>query len=606
MCHPYEPDSSCLLGAAVKAEAVRLPVRFERRVRDGGTLIDVCRGHASDQPFRIAYRWLEDGEDESAALTFAELDRRARAIGATLQARGLAGERVLILHPPGLDFVCAFLGCLYAGAAAVPVGVPTRHHGAEGPARIAADADVRASLAPLRVQKALAHAGDGLADLLWLPTESVTDGAAEHWHVPDVGPGDLALLQYTSGSTGEPKGVAVTHGNLLHNQAMIAAGFGHSDSTVFVGWLPLHHDMGLIGNVLQPMFLGIPCTLMAPEAFAQKPIRWLRAITRYGATTSGAPNFAYELCARRIPPAQREGLDLRSWQVAYNGAEPIRAETMERFAKEFAPHGFRYESFYPCYGMAEATLFATGRKPGAPPEVATVDSRALEENRVVSIAPGTADERRLVGCGGPWGDLDVVIADPVSHEPCVPDRVGEIWLRGPSIARGYEGRSEQTARAFGARLAGERRPYLRTGDLGFVREGQLFVTGRRKDIILVRGRNHYPQDIEHSVASSHPALRPGCGVAFAIEGEVEERLVVVQEVRGAACEPLANEPAARAELCGAIRQAASRHHGLRAHDVVLVRPGTLAKTTSGKLRRTETRRRYLGNELERLAPVEPS
>jgi acyl-CoA synthetase (AMP-forming)/AMP-acid ligase II len=594
----------------VKADAVVNPDLAEYRTRDCASLVDVYRRHARERPSDVVYRWLQNGEEESASLTFAALDRRARAIAATLQAEGLGGGRALLLQPPGLEFVCAFLGCLYAGAVAVPVGVPAPRQSPAGLWRVASDADVDIVLAPTPVREALhPHRGEGAsAEVPWIATECIPDAAAEAWADPGFSSENLALLQYTSGSTGSPKGVAVTHGNLLRNQEMIAAAFGHSQSTVFVGWLPLHHDMGLIGNVLQPLFLGIPCALMAPLDFIQKPVRWLEAITRYRATTSGAPNFAYELCVRRVSPERRKGLDLASWRVAYNGAEPIRAETLERFGAAFEPCGFRYESFYPCYGMAEATLFATGGRSDDAPVTWSFDARALEEHRVVNALPGVATARRLVGCGQPWGELRAAIVDPETLRPSDPDRVGEIWLSGPSIARGYTGQPERSAQVFGARLSGGGEgAFLRTGDLGFVRGDQLFVTGRLKDLIIVRGRNYYPQDLEATAAASHPALRPGGAAAVAVEGEDGEQLVVVQEVRPAGRGGVAAAPSSPPELCGAIREAMSRDHGLRAHDVVLVEAGTLPKTSSGKIRRAEVRRLYLEGALVPLeGPENPT
>jgi acyl-CoA synthetase (AMP-forming)/AMP-acid ligase II len=563
------------------------------------TLVDVCRRHAEDRATRSAYRWLENGEDEGASLTFGRLDRKARAIAARLQALGLDAPRVLVLHS-GLDFVCAFLGCLYAGGAAVPAAAPRRHQSVDGLLRIASDARIDAVLAPAAMKEAMEAGGllgGWLAQVPWIAAEAIDERDAAQWVVQNVEPDRLALLQYTSGSTGAPKGVEVSHANLLHNQAMIARAFGHSESTVFVGWLPLHHDMGLIGNVLQPLFLGIPCVLMAPEAFVQKPVRWLEAITRYRATTSGAPNFAYDLCARRVPAERRAALDLRSWQVAYNGAEPIQADTLERFAETFEPCGFRYESFYPCYGMAEATLFVTGGRSDEPPAVTAWDDSALTEHRASSVLPGANHARRLVGCGRPWLGCRVEIVDPESLERCPRDRVGEIWLAGPSIASGYLNQPELSAEVFGAELANGEGPFLRTGDLGFLRENQLFVTGRRKDLIIIRGRNHYPHDIERTVWASNPALRRGCGVAIGVESSSEEQLVVIQEVREAARH---EAPTALPALEDGIREAVSRQHGLRVHDVVIVPTGTIPKTSSGKLRRLEMRAAYIAGTLSRL------
>jgi acyl-CoA synthetase (AMP-forming)/AMP-acid ligase II len=573
------------------------------------TLVEFCRHHAAVRGQDLAYRWLKDGELEEEAMTFSALDLRARTIASQLQASGLSGGgRALLLHGPGLDFIAAFMGCLYGGVAPVPVSVPLRNQGLSRLRRIASDSGASMVLTTDTLPRD-AHIrcreDSVLSALRWCPSDTLPTALAEQWREPDVSGKTLALLQYTSGSTGSPKGVAVTHDNLLENQRMIAKGFGHSEETVFVGWLPLHHDMGLIGNVLQPLYLGIPCTLMAPEDFAQKPVRWLRAISRYRGTTSGAPNFAYELCVKRVSEEQRQGLDLSCWKVAYNGAEPIRAGTLQRFVEAFQPHGFRKESFYPCYGLAEATLFVSGGLSDAAPVTSAFDGKALEERRVAKVGDDSSDPRRLVGCGRPWNGLKVIAVNPETLIACGPDEVGEIWISGTSIARGYENQPEASQATFRAHLAdtGEG-PFLRTGDLGFVRDGELFVTGRLKDLIIIRGRNHYPQDIEWTVGLSHPFLRPGCGAAVIVEHNgQDDRLVVIQEIDRKGVAVLASEgPQVAEELSMAIRAAVVREHGLRIHDLVLIHPGTLPKTSSGKVRRRASCARYLSGTLPMVYP----
>ena len=330
-----------------------------------------------------------------------------------------------------------------------------------------------------------------------------------------------------------PKGVMVSHRNLLHNQQLIQQAMQHTEKTIFVGWLPLFHDMGLIGNMLQPLYLGIPCILMSPVAFLQSPVRWLQAISRYKATTSGGPNFAYDLCVSKITPTQRATLDLSSWEVAFNGAEPVRAETLERFSATFSQCGFRASAFYPCYGMAETTLIVSGGRVRVPPVIQTVEKQALEQNRVVQ-ADGANDAdwtRTVVGCGQTLLDQQIVIVHPENLSKCLPNQVGEIWVSGSSVAQGYWRRPEETEYTFGAYVANTGEGlFLRTGDLGFLVNGELFVTGRLKDLIIIRGRNHYPQDIELTVEKSHPVLRPNSGAAFTVEIEGEERLAIAQEV----------------------------------------------------------------------------
>ncbi|HEX3130886.1 MAG TPA: fatty acyl-AMP ligase [Thermoanaerobaculia bacterium] len=571
------------------------------------TLSEVLRWRSATQPGMRAFTFLADGEKESGHLTYAELDRRARSLAAMLQGMGMQGERAVLLYPSGLDFLCAFLGCLYAGAVAVPVaaaqprqkGAYSRLVSVIGNARPRLVLTV-SSLLP-RMQPAM-ETEPALASLAWLATDEVDPDLEESWRDPGVDGRALAMLQYTSGSTSTPKGVMVSHANLVHNTSLIREAFGFVGSEVCVSWLPLHHDMGLIGTTLNSLYHGVPCVFMPPLAFLQRPVRWLRAISRYRGTISGGPNFGYELCMSRIGPEQLAGLDLRSWRVAFNGSEPIRDATLEQFAAAFAPSGFRKESLYPCYGMAEATLLVTGNFPQRGPKVQAVDAAALACNRVVPADGSAAGEsvRTVVSSGRVWAGMEVVIVDPETCESCPEGCVGEIWVTGPSVAQGYWSQPEETRRSFGAHLAGHPGggPWLRTGDLGFLSDGELFVTGRLKDMIIIAGRNYYPQDIELVVEECHPAVRQGCSAAFSVEGESGEQLVVVAEV-GRVIGSLD-------EVKTLIRRAVAEHYDLRAADVALVSPGGVPKTTSGKVQRSACRAAYLGNELPvaGLSPVE--
>ncbi|HSK77339.1 MAG TPA: amino acid adenylation domain-containing protein [Thermoanaerobaculia bacterium] len=549
------------------------------------SFVDVLRARAQRRPDQTLYTFLAEGETESERLTLAGLDERARALGGALQQLGLRGENALLLFPAGLEFVAAFFGCLYGGVTAVPAYPPRANREQPRLRALARDARPRVVLTTSAILAKASALKGGIPELegaLWLATDDPALGDAAAWTDPGAGGDTLAFLQYTSGSTSDPKGVRVTHGNLLHNQEMIRRAFGQGEESVILGWLPLYHDMGLIGNVLQPLYVGARCVLMPPLAFLQKPVRWLEAIGRYRATTSGGPNFAYELCLRRIGPEPRAALDLSTWTVAFNGAEPVRAETLERFAAAFAPCGFRPGAFYPCYGLAEATLFVTGGTPGTAPTVRE------------------ADRRPRVGCGRAWLGQRVAVVDPESGSPLPPGRVGEVWVAGPRIARGYHGRPEESERTFGARLAGTGDgPYLRTGDLGFLSEGELYVTGRLKDLIILRGRNLYPQDVERTAEASHPALRPGHGAAFSAEVEGEERLVVAHEVergwRGGS--------EGSGEVAEAVRRAVAEEHEARVHEVVLLRPGSLPKTSSGKVRRHAVRAAWQAGGLDALATI---
>jgi acyl-CoA synthetase (AMP-forming)/AMP-acid ligase II/acyl carrier protein len=534
---------------------------------------------AARTPERTAYVFLAEGEAEQDRLTYAALDARARAIAAALSRSVRPGDRALLLYPPGLDFVAAFFGCLYAGAIAVPAYPPRSPRMMPRLQSILADARPAVALAAgaslQRVRGWLERTPEvsEAAALPWLATDEL-DPAPAGWEPPAPDGDAVAFLQYTSGSTSTPKGVMVTQANLVHNQRVIQDACGHSEDSVFVSWLPLYHDLGLIGNLLQATWVGAPCVLMAPVAFLQNPSRWLRAVSRYRGTTSGGPNFAYDLCVRRMPPAEIEKLDLSCWQVAFNGAEPVREETLARFAEAFAPAGFRSGALYPCYGLAEATLMVSGGNPG-------------EETVVRELG-----ERRLVGCGHVLLDLEVAIVDPDSGTPRPPGGVGEIWVAGDSVARGYWNRPEETAQAFGATLADGRGPWLRTGDLGALAAGELFVAGRLKDLIILRGRNHYPQDLEATAGKAHPALGDGTGAAFAIDSEGEERLVIVHEVDRHAARP--------EEIAAAVRQAIAEEHEALAWEVVLVPTGGVPRTTSGKVQRRACRDLYLGGELRVL------
>ncbi|HEU5348410.1 MAG TPA: fatty acyl-AMP ligase, partial [Ktedonobacterales bacterium] len=493
------------------------------------TLVDILRWRAEHQPDRIAYTFLLDGETREDHLTFRELDRRARAIAARLQSLGAAGERALLLFPPGLDYVAAFFGCLYAGTIAVPAYPPPPNKPMPRIQAIVSDAQARFALATAQmfasVRLRLAQHPD-LAVLQWLATDDLADPDPDAWRRPKITSETLAFLQYTSGSTAVPKGVMVSHGNIMHNERVIEALCHHTDASDIVCWLPMYHDMGLIGNVLQALYLGSRCVLMSPVAFLQKPVRWLQAVSRYRAHTSGGPNFAFDLCASKITPEQAADLDLSHWKVAFSGAEPIHPATLQRFGDAFAPYGLRPEALYPCYGLAEATLMVCGGQPDSLPVVRSFQRAALAHHRVVAAdaASDGSEAQALVSSGRTALEQRVTIVDPDTLVPCPPGQVGEIWISGRSVARGYWQRPEQTAETFRARLAEfPDATFLRTGDLGFLDEGELFITGRLKDLIIIRGTNYYPQDIELTAEQSHASLRPGASAAFSIEVADEER-----------------------------------------------------------------------------------
>ena len=558
------------------------------------TLLELLRWRATHQPKQYAYTFLTSDEFE-ISFTYEQVDHWARAIAAHLQSLSAIGERALLLYPPGLEFIAAFFGCLYAGVIAVPAYPPRRNQKLSRLEALAADSGAKIALTTANLLSTIqtGFTSDSiLSRLSLLPTDSLDQDLANSWRPPDIAQSDLAFLQYTSGSTGMPKGVMVSHGNLLHNLSLIQDCFGHNAQSRGVIWLPPYHDMGLIGGVLQPLYAGFPVFLMSPVDFLQKPRRWLQAISRYRATTSGGPNFAYDLVCRKVKPQDLTSLDLSSWEVAFNGAEPVRAETLDRFTETFAPCGFRREVFYPCYGMAETTLIVSGGGKTEAPTVHCIDSVALESHRI-EPASSEVDQRWVVSSGRPCPKHNLVVVNPETHLPCSEKHVGEIWVAGPSVAQGYWSQIDKTREVFQAYLADTGAgPFLRTGDLGFLQEGELFVTGRLKDIIIIRGQNHYPQDIELTVESSHPALRKGCGAAFSIDIKGVERLVIVQEVERSYLRQLSAK-----ELLGDIRQAVAAQHDLQVYATALIKTGGILKTSSGKVRRSACRAAFLKNSL---------
>jgi acyl carrier protein len=576
-------------------------------------LADRVRYWAEAKPDAVSYYYLLDGEDEQVSLTYAELDQKARAIGAYLVGMGMRGKRALLLYPPGIEFVAAFFGCYYAGAVPVPAYPPRRNRNM-GRINLIAD-DCEAAIA-MSVHDVIDRI-DGMLDdspsltrIKWLATEGIPDEVAGDWRPAEIHGDDIALLQYTSGSTGSPKGVVLTHNNLMNNCAMITEAFQCSRNGMGMSWLPTYHDMGLVGGVVNPCYIGEASILMSPMAFLAKPVRWLRAMSRFKAAISGGPNFAYALCVEKITEEECEGLDLSSWRVAFNGAEPIRAETITQFSEKFAPYGFKHEAHYPCYGMAENTLIVTGGDPAAPPILQCFDERALSEHKVVPLPECSETSRRLVGCGSVLRGEEILVVDPDTLTPAPEQTVGEIWLNSISMGTGYWNNVEETRNKFQAKLADgeEHRHYLRTGDLGFFHQGQLYVTGRLKDLIIIRGVNHYPQDIEETVEHCSDRLRSSCAAAFSVEHGGRERLIIV-------CEVERSRNLDWSDVVEAIRRNVTAEHELPPDAVVLVRAGSILKTSSGKIQRRACRQAFLEDKLllverwigwEQTAPVDGS
>jgi acyl-CoA synthetase (AMP-forming)/AMP-acid ligase II/acyl carrier protein len=559
------------------------------------SIVDVLNTRASIQADQPSYVFLSDGA-EVDRLTFAQLRGRARAVAAHLQEMKAQNERALLLYPAGLDYVVALYACLYGKVVAVPVYPPRMNQNLRRLLAIIDDAQPAVALTTSAIFSRLQSRFNqvpSLKSIQWVITDDIDLGRADLWKENRANEESMAFLQYTSGSTTVPKGVLVSHGNLMYNQSMMRESLKHDDDTVIVSWLPMYHDMGLIGNILAGMYNGAPCYLMSHTDFLQKPACWLEAISKYRATFSGGPNFAYDLCARKARQEQLEGLDLSCWRTAFNGSEPVRAETLRRFAEAFSPYGFRPDALYPCYGLAEATLFVSGDAVSKAPVVTLFDKAALEEHRAAAsdrLQGGVA----LVSCGKPCLEERIITVDPQTLTKCDDGRVGEIWVSSAAVAPGYWGRPELTDETFRARLSDTKEgPYLRTGDLGVVFQGDLYVTGRIKDLIVIRGRNHYPQDIELTAEASHPALRPGCSAAFAVVGEEAERLILVAEIN----REWRNSVNLN-EVAEGMRQAILVEHEIDVSAIALIRPGSLPKTSSGKIQRSAIRSAFLSESLD--------
>ena len=560
------------------------------------TLRDLVLDQLDRNPLEVAYTSLAEdgGERENEDLTWATLDSRARAIGAWLGARRLEGERVVLLLPPGLRFVEAFFGCAYAGVCAVPAYALDQARLQRTLSRLLWMADDCAPRLLLTTTDywesdlAAAIGGTELAGYTWEHVDSVPDDAGG-WMVPNVEENAVAVIQYTSGSIADPKGVLVSHANILANSEMIRCAHGYDGRQTIVSWVPLAHDWGLVNSVIQTAFSGGRSVLMSPETFLRKPIQWLRAIGRYGIVSSGGPNFAYELCRRKVTPDLCDGLDLSGWHYAGVSAGPVREETLRAFSETFAPYGFAAEAFYAGYGLAEATLLVADSKPHRFPRTLAVERRGLQKHVVVAAGPDDDTAVRLVGCGPPAAQ-QVIAVDPESRQRRGEDEVGELWVAGPHVARGYWNRPLESIKVFRAFTSNGDGPFLRTGDLGFLHDGEVFVCGRLKDLIIIRGVNFYPQDIENTAERAHRTLRRGCGAAFAVSTGDEDQLVIVQEQRS----KVHVDPEV---VAGAVVAAVFREHAILA-DIALVGAGVVPKTSSGKIQRILCREAFINGTLD--------
>lgn len=557
-------------------------------------LLNLLSRRAKAEPDREIFKFLS-GEGEVSSITCEQLYRRACCVAFQLRQHAATGERVLLLYPPGLDYIVSFFGCLYAGLIAVPSYPPARaikDISRSSVWSIAADARPAVVMASAKILQRLISVKEQFSgSALWIAPDLTDESRHEEWQPLSSEADAVAYLQYTSGSTSTPRGVMVSHGNLVHNAERIHSAFGLSPELTGVFWLPPYHDMGLIGGILQPVFSGFNAVLMSPGDFIQRPMLWLETISKFRAAVSGGPNFAYDLCVRRFNPEETKTLDLSCWRVAFNGAEPVRGETLRKFNATFSRYGFQQAAFQPCYGLAEATLLVSGRKKAALPAVLSLDSNALAQDKV-KIEEGRESSSVFVGCGLAEGSVDIV--KPDSSRRCDTGEIGEILVTGPCVAQGYWHKPEESESVFRAHVEGSKHVFLRTGDLGFIHQGELFVTGRLKDLIIIRGRNYYPVDIEETVRASIPAFADKACAAMSLEVEGETHLLVLQE-----CPRRGQVDAEQA--FSTMRMAVAFAYQLQIHTIALVMQGALPKTTSGKIQRSLCLKQFLEGTLSLIA-----
>lgn len=559
------------------------------------TLPEILQTRAQYTPDHIAFIFLKDGEDDEERISYLELDRAARKIAAGLIALNMKGERALMLYPGNLNFIKALYGCLYAGIIGVPAYPPRKNRSIERLHLMIKDSGTRIVMTSSdifeSVQKSFQESGE-TTDLQWVISDLIEHNEeVATFEIPS--PSDVAFIQYTSGSTGTPKGVMVTHSNIMHNSYFIKLSFDFTTETCAVTWLPAFHDMGLVGHILQPVFTGHKSVLMPSVAFLQKPLRWLKIITKYKGTVAGAPNFAYEILIDVAETITDEMIDLSTVRNMYCGAEPIRKSTMLRFQEAYSRFELTHQQMYPCYGMAESTLIIASPEVGRGAVFLSVSSQELEKNNVVMIDESANDARHLTGVGHSWADTEIVIVDPANRQRCQPGQVGEIWARGQSIATGYWNNEVLTNETFRAKLRGEDNEYLRTGDLGFFNDGELFITGRLKDLIILHGRNYYPQDIELKAEQSHEALMPNSSAAFSVLVDEVEKVVIVAEVKRSFLRDLKVE-----QISDAMRHNLADEFELDIHAIQLLRTASILKTSSGKIQRKACKEGYLNKTLE--------
>lgn len=563
-------------------------------------MVDIISNRALESPEHIVFRFLPEGTDEGESLSFEQLDSMARSVASCLQQNGKKGDRVVLFFQPGIPYIISLFACFYAGMVAVPAYPPRRNRSSYRVFSIVENAGVTICLTSQQVKKDIERnfASDFASqNLQWICYEDAILNDSGFWSDPNLKGEELALLQYTSGSTGEPKGVMITHYQILYNSEYIRQSFGFSKQTIGMNWLPIYHDMGLIGTIMQAPYIGALSITMPPVAFLQDPLKWLKAISKYKVTTAGGPNFGFDHCIQKVAPHETEHLDLSSVETFFCGAEPVRAKTMKEFSMFFAPAGAKPEQMYPCYGMAETVLIVTGGNKLSPVRFITINSKALAQGNIEKVEEDHPDALTLTGCGHTWLDTVVRIVHPETYEAVPEHRTGEIWISGSGVTQGYWGRTEENLRTFGAQIKGEgTSTYFRSGDLGFVDGNELYITGRIKDLLIFRGVNYYPTDLEFAVQEAHPALRKNAGAAFSVLVHGEEQLIIAQEVERSS---MHNLP--QAEIFSSIRQTLSEEFELSVYAILLLRPGSIPLTSSGKIQRRVSKYGYLTGELQSIA-----
>lgn len=548
------------------------------------------------------YYQLDDNGEVIEKLTYHDLLKLLRHNAVKLQQIAKKGDRCLLILPPGLDFITGFLSCLFAGVIAVPLYPPKRNKANERFWSILEDAQPKCMLVnditEELIRKYFKHF-DNLQKLSGIAIDLTSNSQSEKWVDPQILPDDIAFLQYTSGSTGKPKGVMVSHANLINNSEIVKQSFGHDENLVSVGWLPPYHDMGLIGTLIQPLYVGGSNYIINPTTFLRSPYIWLKVITNYKGTTVGGPNFALDYCVKNITEEQKKEINLSSIKVFFCGSEQIRVESLENFKNSFKICGFKPENFLPCYGLAESTLMVTGINRFESPTWIKVNKKDLEKSKKIVPETKTDHSLKYVSCGYPWLDTDVIIVDPDTKQPLDEREIGEIWISGSSVARGYWNDQNETNLIFKAFTKENKGPFLRTGDLGFLHKNHLYVSGRIKDMIIIRGINYYPQEIEHTAENAHEALRINASAAFSIDMDGSEGLVIINEVQRTALRDLNKEDVFRS-----IQSKIAEEYQIQARIIVLISPGSLPRTTSGKTKRYACKETFVADNLKVIAQKE--